>query len=447
MPKVLIVEVDLTFATILVNYLSKNNYSTSVASTVAQAQEWLQNNIADVILLDYRLPDGTGLDVLSWIHTQEYKTPIVMMTSFHDIKTAVQAIKRGAQDYITKPIHQEELLMLLHEVIHQPKQKPSHSGDNDFVKGNSASAQQMQEHIALVAGTNMTVLIQGESGTGKEHVACALHNNSPRLQHPFIAVDCGALSVDLAASELFGHTKGSFTGALHDKKGLLELAHGGTIFLDEVGNLPYDVQVKLLRVFEEREIMPIGSNKRIKIDVRIISATNEDFKTGIQNGNFREDLYHRLNEFKIKIPSLVNRKEDLLDFIQFFMLRANTELNKNVTHVNDDVIALFRSYHWPGNIRELKNTMKRAVLLAKNNTITINELPEDMELINETIMQNNLDFDEDNTHNLKLSQEITEKELIIRALETTKYNKTKAAQLLKIDRTTLYNKIQKYKLE
>jgi two-component system response regulator HydG len=449
MLKLLITEDDITFAQILERYLSRHGYQIVLTHNLEQAKkEIAANDDLYAILLDYRLPDGHGIDLLEYMITKNLKVPVLMMTSFNDVKVAVQCIKKGAREYITKPINQEELLMLLENI----QAKPSPPTDTkspeikesgatvQFVKGHSDAAEALYQHVSLVAQTDMSVLINGESGTGKEHIARALHDKSKRANKPFIAVDCGALSAELAASELFGHVKGAFTGALMDKVGIFEAANGGTIFLDEVGNLSYEVQVKLLRAIQQREIVPVGSNKVIKVDVRLITATNEDFKTAIQNASFREDLYHRINEFKIKIPALRERREDLDEFVNFFIKLSNEELCKNVHGIDADVRKIFKQYHWPGNIRELKNIIKRAVLLAQSDMITKSELPEDMEL---SIME----YELEPTADLKAVQQQTEKELILKTLAETKYNKSKAAKLLNIDRTTLYNKLAKYGID
>ncbi|MFA6152028.1 MAG: sigma-54 dependent transcriptional regulator [Chitinophagaceae bacterium] len=442
MSKVLIVDDDITFSKILTSFLNKNGYETIVAHSLKEACMRVKNEAVNLLLLDYRLPDGTGIDVLEFINQNGLQIPAIMMTSFHDIKTAVKSIKKGARDYITKPINHEELLMQVREVLDESNAAGDLSPEEDFIKGTSELSKQLDQHIGLVAGTDMSVLINGESGTGKEHVARALHQMSKRAAHPFVAIDCGALSADLAASELFGHVKGAFTGALSDKMGQFEYAQGGTLFLDEVGNLNYDIQVKLLRALQEREISPVGSNKKIKFDVRLITATNEDFQEVMKSGQFREDLYHRLNEFKIKLPSLSERKEDLDIFISFFIKKANKELGKNVNSVSKDVKALFDTYHWPGNIRELKNIIKRCVLLADNNQIELKDLPAEMEFsTNELKRETELNSD------LKLQQEEMEKHLIEKALKEVKNNKSKAAKLLNIDRTTLYYKMAKYNIE
>lgn len=452
MDRVLITEDDITFAQILERYLSRHGYEVVLTHNIEQAKAVLNKDKEfQAMLLDYRLPDGNGLDLLDFKIQHNIKIPVIMMTSFNDVKVAVQCIKKGAYEYITKPINQEELLMLLKnarpaEPLGSAPETPKVAAEEKpatksaFVKGTSDAAQVLHQHVALVAQTEMSVLINGESGTGKEHIARALHDSSKRASKPFIAVDCGALSSELAASELFGHVKGAFTGAIIDKTGIFELANGGTIFLDEVGNLSYDVQVKLLRAIEQREVVPVGSHKVIKVNVRLVTATNEDFKSAIQNASFREDLYHRINEFKIKIPALRERREDIDEFIRYFIQKSNQELQKQVRGVDPEVRKIFMQYHWPGNIRELKNIIKRAVLLTQGDLITRMELPEDMEL---SLMDQELE----STADLKALQQQTEKELIIKTLAETKYNKSKAAKLLNIDRTTLYNKLAKYGID
>lgn len=449
MLKILITEDDITFAQILERYLSRHGYQIILTHNLDQAKKELATNQDFyAILLDYRLPDGYGIDLLEYMIAKNLKIPVLMMTSFNDVKVAVQCIKKGAREYITKPINQEELLMLLkniqvksnNPIASNPSEKKEKIEEVKFVKGHSETAESLYQHVSLVAQTDMSVLINGESGTGKEHIARALHDKSKRAHKPFVAVDCGALSAELAASELFGHVKGAFTGALNDKIGLFEAANGGTVFLDEVGNLSYEVQVKLLRAIQQREIVPVGSNKVIKVDVRLITATNEDFKTAIQNAHFREDLYHRINEFKIKIPALRERTDDLDEFVNFFVKQSNIDLEKQVRGIDSEVRKIFKQYHWPGNIRELKNIIKRAVLLAPGDLISKNELPEDMEL---SIME----YELEPTADLKAVQQQTEKELILKTLAETKYNKSKAAKLLNIDRTTLYNKLAKYGID
>lgn len=440
MPRILIIEDDITFSQLLEGFLKKHDYEVSIVSKVKEGIKAFEIQTFDIILLDYRLPDGTGMDVLSASHTTHPEIPVVIMTSFHDIRTAVKAMRSGAYDYITKPVNPEELLMVLKDALDQrekTKKLPAKE-TSEYVEGQSDAAMQIQNYIKLVAPTEMTVIIQGDSGTGKEQVAKTIHNLSKRKDAPFIAIDCGALSNELAGSELFGHIKGAFTGALQNKQGQFEAANKGTLFLDEVGNLSYEVQVKLLRALQEREIQPIGSNKHIKVDVRIITATNDDLSLSVKNGSFREDLYHRLNEFKIKLPTLHERIDDLQLFINHFIAQANRELNKNVQGISTDVRELFYKYDWPGNLRELRNIIKRAVLLAKTSLITMDDLPDEMSY---TVQIST------NTHDLKEVQATNEKDMILKTLQQVKYNKSKAARLLNIDRKTLYYKMAKYNIE
>jgi two-component system response regulator HydG len=314
------------------------------------------------------------------------------------------------------------------------------------VEGSSTESKQLYHYVRLVAPTDMSVIIEGESGTGKENVAQTIHQLSARSKSKFVAVDCGALSKELAASELFGHTKGSFTGAVQDKIGQFEEAHHGTLFLDEVGNLSYEVQIKLLRAIQERVIQPIGSNKETKIDVRILTATNDDLFESVRKGNFREDLYHRLNEFKLTVPALRERRDDLDEFLNFFRENANHELERNVTGFDPEVEAILKKYEWPGNLREMKNVVKRAVLLTSEGLITTKSLPAEMlEEIRNPTSKNGTQ--QPPIYDLKALQETQEKEMIIKTLKEVRYNKSKAARILNIDRKTLYLKIEKYGIE
>jgi len=442
MTNILLVEDDKTFIQILEGFLLKQGYVVDAKNCIKDAIACIEKKEYELILLDYRLPDGIGLDLIKLARSKSIKTPIIVITSFHDIRTAVNAVKMGAFDYITKPIIPDELLMLINEAISNKDTKQTNSLPTSvrFVEGDSERSAQLSDYVQLVAPTDVSVIIQGESGTGKEHVARSIHAQSKRSNEPFVAIDCGTLSSELAASELFGHSKGSFTGALHDKKGQFEMADKGTFFLDEVGNLSYEVQVKLLRTLQEKVIQPIGSNRTVKIDVRIIAATNEDLLLKVKNGSFREDLYHRLNEFKIMVPALRQRKGDLPQFIQHFITLSNAELGRNVKKVSDDAMQIFTNYEWPGNLRELKNIIKRAVLLSKGNTIEKDVLPE--ELIMETLTNPS-----DSEFDLKALQETNEREMILKTLQEVKNNKSKAARLLNIDRKTLYIKLAKYDIE
>lgn len=439
MAAVLIIEDDSTFAQIIEGFLIKNNYEVTTVNNVAKALKLIAHQDFQLLLVDYRLPDGTGIDVLNHRRETGLTIPAIIMTSFNDVRTAVRSIQLGAVDYITKPINPDELLMVISNALHK-KETPK-TTENDFIRGKSEVAKKLYQHIDLVAETDMSVIIQGESGTGKEFAARTLHQQSKRKNKPFIAIDCGALSKDLAASELFGHVKGAFTGAVADKKGSFEAANGGTIFLDEIGNLSYEVQVKLLRALQERVVQPLGSNKQISVDVRIITATNDDLTGSMKNGEFREDLYHRLNEFKIQLPPLRERGVDLALFIDLFVKTANEELNRNVKEIDKETRNLLLKYDWPGNLRELKNVIKRMVLLTTGTTATADSLPDEMKMaISKTVpLANPLD--------LKAVNESNEKALITETLAKVKYNKSKAAKLLNIDRKTLYAKMERYGID
>ncbi len=477
MVKVLIVEDDTTFATILENFLNRKGYSVVVKSSVKSGVEAYKGDNFQLILLDYRLGDGTGLDVLTQIDAGSKHLPVVMMTNFNDVRTAVQAMRLGVYDYITKPVNPDELLMIVQQALDNDEQPQSDNGrvtrqarlatarnaDNAFVEGESKASRKLHEYIALVAPTDMSVLIRGESGTGKEYVARTVHKLSKRADKPFVSIDCGTLSKELASSELFGHVKGSFTGALQDKVGQFVEANGGTLFLDEIGNLSYDVQVKLLRALQEKVVQPVGGNKLIEVDVRIIAATNEDLVGSFADGKFREDLYHRINEFEILVPALRDRTEDFQSFVSFFIDQANVALERHVKHIDPEAMGILRAYDWPGNLRELRNVLKRMVLLSSSDTVGIDALPEEMVEAFHHVPQT----DEDLTHSilptdelnlaiaqgdpldtdLKSHSEAYERVLIMEVLKKVKYNKSKAAKILNIDRKTLYNKMEKYDIE
>lgn len=442
MSKILIIEDDLTFSQLLEGFLKKHEHQPSVVHDVKKSLKLLSQENFDLLLVDYRLPDGTGLDILTQLRDQGSTVPFIIMTSFNDVRTAVKSMRMGAFDYITKPVNPDELLMLLQNALHQPESKtPADQQQHaDTIKGKSDTADKLYEHISLVAPTDMSVVIQGESGTGKEYAARTLHLQSKRKDKPFVAIDCGALSKDLAASELFGHVKGAFTGALTDKKGQFEAANGGTLFLDEVGNLSYEVQVKLLRALQERVIQPLGSTKNIPVDVRILAATNDDLLSSVGNGAFREDLYHRLNEFKIQLPALRERGKDIDLFISHFVELSNAQLDRHVKHISPEAKALLTKYDWPGNLRELKNVIKRIVLLSPGDTAEVSSLPDEMIL---AVNQPSRPI----TSDLKAINEVNERTLIMETLIKVKYNKTRAAKLLNIDRKTLYSKIERYEIE
>jgi len=445
MANILVIEDDITFSQILEGFLKKSGHTVDVKNNVKSGIKALTEKQFNLILLDYRLPDGNGLEVLSACTEKSLNITVIIMTSFSDVRTAVNAMRCGAFDFITKPVNPDELLMLISEALKKKdgnKSPQQNTSASDFIQGNSDAAKKLNEYIELVAPTDMSVIIQGESGTGKEYFARAIHRKSKRSEKPFIALDCGVLSKELAVSELFGHTKGSYTGALTDKKGKFEAAEGGTIFLDEIGNLDYEVQINLLRALQERVIQPLGSNQVIKVDVRIITATNDDLLGSVSQSRFREDLYHRLNEFKIQLPALRNRGNDFELFTEHFIDLANKELGRYVLRLSPEVLEVFKRYDWPGNLRELKNVIKRMVLLSKTEEAGIDSLPDEMIFsINQNPKAKVSESD------LKAINEANEKTLIVETLQKVKYNKSLAAKLLNIDRKTLYSKIEKYKIE
>lgn len=445
---ILIVEDDITFALMLKTWLSRKGFCVTHTGNVADAQKQLSKESYTLILSDLRLPDQEGITLLSWLKKQNNPIPpFIVMTSYADIQSAVQAMKSGASDYIAKPFNPEALLIKINE-LSQPETElsgnsapKSKSGtaptrcSSRFLEGKSEQARQLHEYIRLVAPTDMSVLINGASGTGKEHIAQEIHQLSKRNGKPFIAIDCGAIPRELAASEFFGHVKGSFTGALTDKTGAFVAAQGGTLFLDEIGNLSYEVQIQLLRALQERRIKPIGSNQEIAVDIRLVAATNENLEDAIEKGNFREDLYHRINEFTLRIPTLKERQDDILLFANLFLDQANQELGKQITGFSSECTSVFLQYNWPGNLRQMKNVIKRATLLASGNYISLSDLPPEIQ--EQTASKTPM----------PLRNESAEKILIKEALEKTGNNKSKAARLLQIDRKTLYNKLKLYGLE
>lgn len=462
MAKILIIDDDPTFCLMLRTFLQREQYATQTANSATDALKQLRQEQFDLILTDFRLPDKDGLELLSQIKVLSPEVPVILMTTYADIRTAVKAIKMGAFEYITKPIKPEETLLAIKNALAkkqgdntgaEPTAGAASSGKGlAFVRGNSQLAVQLEEYISLVAPTNMSVLIEGESGTGKEYVSRMIHLSSKRHDKPFVAIDCGALSKELAGSELFGYVKGAFTGAMKDKEGQFEAANGGTLFLDEIGNLSYEVQVKLLRALQERKVKKIGSTTDIDVDVRILAATNEDLVQAVSRGEFREDLYHRLNEFKINISPLRERQSDILLFANHFLQQANKELERNVTGFHPVVSVALEKYSWPGNLRELKNVVKRAVLLAKSEEITLDELPPEIayytpEPVTAEEASDTLSAAVSPVTDLKSATERNEKELILQMLEKVRYNKAKAARLLNIDRKTLYNKLKLYNID
>ena len=447
MEKILIVEDDIAFGTMIQTWLKKKGFEVEKATSVKAAIQIYEKTESgfDLVLSDLRLPDHDGIFLLQWMRMHGMLVPFIVMTSYAEIQNVVLAMKSGATDYVAKPFQPDILLDKIKEAIKAPKKTQNTSTTEDkntkvaapagdvpkYLEGESEASRKLYSFVSLVAPTPMSVLILGASGTGKEYVARRIHELSQRAGKPFFALDCGAIPKDVAASEFFGHVKGAFTGAEQDKKGAFEMANGGTLFLDEMGNLNYEVQVQLLRALQERKIRPVGSTKEIDIDIRLVCATNENLAQRVAEGNFREDLYHRVNEFTIYMPELKDRGTDIFLFADLFIKHANKELNRNVEGLDSKAKERIAAYNWPGNLRELNNVMKRATLLASGKYIGVTELEQSMAHIQPQAPTT-------------LHDEETELQRIEAALKAAGGNKSKAAQLLAVDRKTLYNKMKKY---
>jgi two-component system, NtrC family, response regulator HydG len=484
MKKILVIDDDRDICLLLNRFLTRRGYEVIEMYTGKKALVWLDSNQPNLVMCDYRLGDMDAMEMLTSIKNKYSDVPVIIITGYSDMRTAVKVMKMGAYDYITKPLLPDEIMHTIQLAIEHSENKkgsqaskpsaevveksaPENTGitySGKYIFGDSEAFRKILKQVALVAPTSYSVIIYGETGCGKESIAFEIHKRSKRSSKTFIAIDCGALSKELAASELFGHEKGAFTGALNQKIGCFELANGGTIFLDEVTNLPYDVQVSLLRVVQERKMRRVGGTKDIDLDVRILIASNELLWNATRTGKFREDLYHRFNEFSIEIPPLRERGEDIMLFAGHFLQTTNEELGKDVKGFDPDVEEIFKKYVWYGNLRELKNVIKRATLLTEGEFIEARTLP--FEISNYSKLQ----FADQassgslnpgsapaseakanwngkinlNESSLKEASIDAEYEMILQALKESNYNKSKAAQLLKIDRKTLYNKMTLY---
>ncbi len=459
--RVLIIDDDADMCLMLSRFLIRNGHETDTAHSGNKGLEKFKSGLFDVVLCDYRLGDKKdGKDILLEIKQLRPDAIVFIITGYSDIKTAVDVIKAGAHDYITKPLVPDEVLNVISKALNQylpestgtaPSIKEKKNTKNvfdpsgEFLEGRASATKDLYKQIDLVAPTNFSIILYGESGTGKEVIAKTIHEKSNRRGKPFIAMDCGTLSKELAGSELFGHMKGSFTGALADKEGHFELADGGTLFLDEVGNLSGEIQASLLRVIQERKFKRVGGNKEMEVDVRIIVASNENLLEAYRKGKFREDLYHRFNEFSINLPPLRSRREDIPLFADFFFKRTMAELNKKLDGFDDEVMEMFKEYAWPGNLREFRNVVRRCALLTDKGNITAKSLP--FEISNPrsmdvpvaaTSVSSPISLD------LKDSASKAEYETIMHVLKEVNFNKSKAAEVLQIDRKTLYNKIKNY---
>ncbi len=471
MKKILIVDDEVNIGQLLSKFLSKHGYEVSTASTGARAMEILQEP-HDLVLCDFRLEDVDGKAMLQKIKAVRPQTIVIIITGYSDVKMAVDLIKSGAYDYITKPLYPDEILNTVNKAFEvslttqdldlnstrnrpQARVRSKNEGEpfKGFIRGESSIAKELYRQIDLVAPTNYSIILFGESGTGKESVAHRIHAQSNRRDQPFVPMDCGSLSKELASSELFGHEKGSFTGAIQTKIGHFEMANGGTLFLDEVVNLSYDIQVSLLRVVQERKVKRIGSTKEIDLDVRLIVASNENLWEAVQKGKFREDLYHRFNEFSINIPPLRARGKDINIFAEYFLQLSSQELNKEIDGFSPEVMTCFLEYSWPGNVRELKNVIRRSALLTEpHRPIELKSLPLEITEMSNMFLSVGSSKDSYSQRdeegngvlktNLKNAALEAEYETILQVLKQVNFNKTKAAKILNIDRKTLYNKMK-----
>ncbi len=487
MAKILIIEDDLDMSQLLKRFLTRHGFEVELAQNGRKGVAAFAASQPSLVLCDFRLGDMDGTEVLNKVKEIEPTVPFIIMTGYSDIRTAVHVMKAGAYDYLAKPLLPDETLQLINRAlesksrgihpIEEEDEEDNNSsgmpvikvksavGKNEFVYGKSEKSMELLRQIELVAPTNYSVIIYGESGAGKEAIAQTIHRKSKRARQPFVAMDCGAISKELAGSELFGHEKGSFTGALGTKIGHFEAANGGTIFLDEVSNLPYDVQSSLLRTVQERKVKRIGGLKEIPIDVRIIVASNERLMDAHNGGKFREDLYHRFNEFQLIVPALRERRDDIMMYARFFLKSANEELDKNITGFSQGLEELIVDYPWYGNLREMKNVIRRAVLLTEGNLVEAKSLPFEISNFSRTAMAIPIDAYDNATSvhrpeilsppappkeektNLKSAAHEAEYDLILKVLKEVKFNKSKAAKILNIDRKTLYNKMKAFKLE
>ena len=464
MNRILVIDDDRDICMLLQRYLKKNDFIVDIVHDGQSGLNALKKTRYDLALCDFRLPDFTGLEMISQLKSIHKDIAVIIITGYSDVQMAVNLIKKGAYEYVVKPIQPEEILFNIKSAIKQIKiakeqpdpaekidakaKKGALKVDLGFIKGESEQAKQIYKLVDLVAPTDMSVLIFGESGTGKEILARTIHNQSKRRNENFVAIDCGAIPNEIAGSELFGYKKGSFTGATQDKIGLFEVANKGTLFLDEIGNLSYENQVKLLRVIQERKVKQIGGTKETDLDIRILAATNDNLVDSMSDGSFREDLFYRLNEFKIEIPAVRERKKDIENFADFFLSNAKIELEKDKVEFHDSVLDLFKNYHWPGNLREMKNVIKRAALLSENGIIKLEHLPVEVKMgVHADVTPSNFIESNDGDLDLKTIIENTERRAILNALVNTDYNKSKAARILNIDRKTLYNKISSYDID
>lgn len=424
MKTILIIEDDIVFSRSISNWLVKKGMKTECVATLANARKAIGQKEFDLILTDLRLPDGNSTSLLKWMNEKYYSIPFLIMTNYGQVENAVTTMQLGAINYLCKPVQPDNLLALITEILDK------NDNEQEFYRGESPKAHEMYRLIEMIACADISVLLRGASGTGKEHIAAEIHARSHRKNKPYLAIDCGAISDELAASEFFGHQKGAFTGAESDKVGLFRAVNGGTLFLDEIGNLSYKTQMLLLRALQEKRCKPVGSTKEYSFDIRLVAATNENLEKAIGEGRFREDLFHRLNEFTLRIPTLAECREDILPLAYFFLKLTCAKAHKSFRGFDRLAEAALLEYPWPGNIRELKNVIGRAVLICQEQWISVSDL--------------NLEISLPKEEETQWTEEEKEKALLLQTLEKTGDNRSKAARLLNVSRTTLYEKLRKY---
>ncbi len=463
--RILLVDDDQDICLLLSRFLEKKGYVVRTAGRKSAALPLLKDEKFDLILCDHRLPDADSLEMLDHFKSMATGVPVLIITGYSDVRVAVELMRKGARDYVVKPLYPDDIALRIEEALARGKETPAPATNGSarkspggpqvpsgFVHGTGTFASQLTKHIKLVAPTDLSLLIIGETGTGKEFVAKEIHRLGVRADKPFVALDCGALPAELAGSELFGHVKGSFTGALGDKAGCFQQADGGTLFLDEIGNLSYENQVKLLRVLQERKVRRIGDNKDIAVDVRIIAATNEDLTIATREGRFREDLFHRLNEFTIQLLPLRDRKEDIQMYAEHFLRLAADRLGRNVQGMSPEVSEKLKQHAWYGNLRELNNVIKRAVLLCNSDTLQLEQLPMEIIAGNAVRPPERVGAGSETRpvaaeDDLRAVAQQAEKQAILTALERNGFNKSRTAEMLNIDRKTLYNKLKSFGID
>jgi len=447
--KILVIDDEDSMCSFMEIMLSKEGYEVSSTTSGSEGISRLRSENYDLVIADLNMPEMTGIEVLKEVKSFKNEQEVIVMTAFASVDTAIEAMKQGAADYVTKPFKVDEVKLvidktinrrrLIHENTSLKMQLQSENSFDNFI-GNSDPVIRLKKMARRVAGSESTVLIRGESGTGKDLIARAIHNVSSRCGGPFVTINCAALPENLLETELFGHKKGSFTGAINNKEGLFKVASGGTFFLDEVGNTSLSIQVKLLRVLEDKKIIPVGETKPIDVDVRLIAATNADLEEDVKAGRFRADLFYRLNVIPIHIPPLRERREDIPLLVEFFVGRFCEKSNVSVKSVSQEALNLLLSYGWPGNVRELENIVERAVLLNRSDQLESSDFPEKVSQPERLAVVN-----ENQPANPTL--ESIEKAYIHFVMSQTDGKKTEAARILGIDTSTLYRKIQRYNLK